>query len=127
DPGTYPIYVTFFEAGGGEVLVASISGPDLPKQSIPASMLVLDPGVNATTLALPPVPFAPKDLLASGISASSVEIEWDYLSTVTVTDTIPASNTRIEAENYTAMLGVQKENSSEGGQSIGYIDANDWM
>jgi beta-glucanase (GH16 family) len=34
---------------------------------------------------------------------------------------------KIEAENYASMLGVQKENCSEGGQNVGWIDANDWM
>jgi predicted esterase len=37
--------------------------------------------------------------------------------------------TRIEAENYTNMLGVQKENTTDmgGGQNVGYIDLGDWM
>ena len=35
----------------------------------------------------------------------------------------------IQAENYTSMSGVQKENTSDvgGGQNTGYIDAGDWM
>ncbi|TRX45872.1 carbohydrate-binding protein [Fulvivirga sp. M361] len=33
----------------------------------------------------------------------------------------------IEAENYSNMFGVQKENCSEGGQNVGYIDTGDWM
>jgi uncharacterized delta-60 repeat protein len=39
---------------------------------------------------------------------------------------IPA---RIEAENYAAMHGVQKEPTSDqgGGQNVGYIDWGDWM
>lgn len=32
-----------------------------------------------------------------------------------------------EAEAYSAMLGVQLEASSEGGQNVGWIDAGDWM
>jgi uncharacterized delta-60 repeat protein len=40
--------------------------------------------------------------------------------------TIPA---KIEAENYTAMNGVQKEATQDagGGENVGYIDLNDWM
>jgi hypothetical protein len=34
---------------------------------------------------------------------------------------------KIEAESYSAMLGVQKETCSEGGQDVGYIDTGDWM
>jgi endoglucanase len=39
------------------------------------------------------------------------------------------STTRIEAENYSSMNGVQKENTSDagGGQDVGYIDYGDWM
>ncbi|PKV50191.1 putative secreted protein (Por secretion system target) [Aquimarina sp. MAR_2010_214] len=37
------------------------------------------------------------------------------------------SSQAIEAENYTNMSGVQKENCSEGGQNVGYIDTGDWM
>lgn len=37
--------------------------------------------------------------------------------------------TRIEAENYTAMSCVLKENTSDvgGGQNVGWIDNGDWM
>ncbi len=37
------------------------------------------------------------------------------------------SSQTIEAESYTSMSGVQKENCSEGGQNVGYIDTGDWM
>ncbi|WP_108869645.1 carbohydrate-binding protein [Aquimarina aquimarini] len=42
------------------------------------------------------------------------------------TDNLP---TRIEAENYTAMKGVQVENTADhgGGQNVGWIDTDDWM
>jgi hypothetical protein len=34
---------------------------------------------------------------------------------------------RVEAESYSTMYGIQTETCSEGGQDVGYIDANDWM
>jgi hypothetical protein len=42
---------------------------------------------------------------------------------------ISGSSSRIEAENYTGMNGIQKENTSDagGGQNVGYIDYGDWM
>jgi dienelactone hydrolase len=42
---------------------------------------------------------------------------------------ISTSTSRIEAENYTSMSGVVKENTSDagGGQDVGYIDYGDWM
>lgn len=44
--------------------------------------------------------------------------------------TNPGNNSQlIEAENYTYMSGVVKENSNDGGPAVtvGYIEANDWM
>lgn len=39
------------------------------------------------------------------------------------------SSVLIQAENYSSMLGVQTETCSDvnGGQNVGWIDANDWM
>ncbi len=34
---------------------------------------------------------------------------------------------KIEAEDYTAMYGIQTEPCSEGGRNIGYVEAGDWM
>ena len=34
---------------------------------------------------------------------------------------------QIEAENYAVMSGIQTEPCSEGGQDVGWIDANDWI
>lgn len=36
---------------------------------------------------------------------------------------------KVEAESYSAMSGIQKENTTDqgGGRNVGYIDANDWM
>ncbi len=34
---------------------------------------------------------------------------------------------QIEAENYNAMLGIDVESCSEGGQSVGWIETGDWM
>ncbi|MCD2340261.1 family 16 glycosylhydrolase [Ideonella azotifigens] len=34
---------------------------------------------------------------------------------------------QVEAENFANMAGVQTEACSEGGQNVGWIDANDWM
>lgn len=38
-----------------------------------------------------------------------------------------AVSTRIEAENYIAMYGVQTEACREGGKDVGYISKGDWM
>lgn len=48
---------------------------------------------------------------------------------VKVSVTPPASSTFIQAENYSNMLGVQTETTTDadGGLNVGYIDQNDWM
>lgn len=91
--GTYPITITFFESGGGEVLSASISGPGLNKQIIPSAMLG-DPYVNATTQALPALPLAPANLLATAASAKAVNITWsDNATTEDAYELYRSSNT----------------------------------
>uniref|UniRef100_A0A4Y8PSU6 beta-glucosidase n=2 Tax=Paenibacillus athensensis TaxID=1967502 RepID=A0A4Y8PSU6_9BACL len=49
------------------------------------------------------------------------------LCTVAPVTSLAADPGKIEAENYTAMSGVQAEACSEGGQDVGYIEAGDWM
>lgn len=39
----------------------------------------------------------------------------------------PGDPGRIEAESYSAMNGIQTEESSEGGLNIAYVDGGDWM
>lgn len=73
--GPHTIFVTFFEAGGGEVLTASIQGPGIAKQQIPASMLG-DPFANALTQSLPAVPGAPTAAAAVAASTSAIDITW---------------------------------------------------
>ncbi|WP_315823790.1 carbohydrate-binding protein [Paraflavitalea speifideaquila] len=52
----------------------------------------------------------------------------DYVRVYQQTSNPPSSIT-IQAESYSAMLGVQTEACSDagGGQNVGWIDANDWM
>ncbi|PKV50189.1 putative secreted protein (Por secretion system target) [Aquimarina sp. MAR_2010_214] len=52
----------------------------------------------------------------------------DKMTSIIVSKTNDGGSSQaIEAENYTNMSGVQKENCSEGGQNVGYIDTGDWM
>ncbi|HTI89860.1 MAG TPA: fibronectin type III domain-containing protein [Puia sp.] len=74
--GFHPIYVTFFQAGGGAVLTASYQGPGIPKQLIPPSVLGQPLTASATTVPLPAVPTAPSGLTASGVSPSKVLVTW---------------------------------------------------
>jgi hypothetical protein len=65
------------------------------------------------------------------ITALHSNINWMEFSQGTAAPAPPPATTssRIEAESYTAMSGVQKESTSDagGGQNVGWIDQNDWM
>ncbi len=50
-----------------------------------------------------------------------------YVDYVRVYQKGTPTSIQIEAENYAAMSGVQTEPCSEGGQDVGWIDANDWI
>ena len=41
----------------------------------------------------------------------------------------PSTSTKVEAENYNAMRGVETESTTDtgGGDNVGWIDVNDWM
>jgi chitodextrinase len=71
----YPIYVTFFEAGGGEVLEVRYSRSGLTKQIIPANILG-EAFANAITNALPGTPLAPTALSASRAGTTAINIAW---------------------------------------------------
>ncbi|MBA2744974.1 MAG: carbohydrate-binding protein [Flavisolibacter sp.] len=55
---------------------------------------------------------------------------WEIAGAVTTTEPPPApTSTKIEAENYATMAGVQTEPTSDvgGGLNVGWQDNNDWM
>jgi endoglucanase len=60
-------------------------------------------------------------------ATSNVTITVNGSSSTLISST--TSTTRIEAENYSNMYGVQKEGTIDagGGQDVGYIDYGDWM
>jgi endoglucanase len=62
--------------------------------------------------------------------ASSASTNWNinWIEVSASTATVITSN-RVEAEAFSNMSGIQKENTSDagGGQNIGYVDNGDWM
>ncbi len=50
-----------------------------------------------------------------------------YVDYVRVYQPAQGVNIQIEAENYAVMQGMQAEPCAEGGQDLGWIDANDWV
>jgi large repetitive protein len=73
--GKYPFYVTYFQAGGGFALTTSYQGPGISKALIPDSAFA-NKNATATTFGLPLVPAAATGLVATGASASSVNVSW---------------------------------------------------
>lgn len=51
----------------------------------------------------------------------------DAISSVVISTVSSGWSTQIQAENWAVMSGVQTEACSEGGQNVGWIDANDWI
>ena len=81
--GSYPLYVTYFQQGGGYVVTASYQGPGISMQAIPNAAFV-NTNSFATTFALPAAPSAPYSVAATALSPSKVKITWqDSSATVT--------------------------------------------
>jgi predicted esterase len=91
--GLHRIFVTYFERTTSETLSVSYTPPGGSKVLIPA-LVLSDPTASATTSALPGVPAAPTGLLASGISKSSIQINWaDNANNETGFELFRSSNT----------------------------------
>lgn len=57
-----------------------------------------------------------------------VDVGWnDKVSSLKIRTSGSSFSKFIEAEQFSAMNGVQTEPCAEGGQNVGYIDAGDWM
>lgn len=67
-------------------------------------------------------PFTPESSLPTTV------MEWDYVRFYTKQNTpIPTIPSKVEAEGYGRMNGIQVEPCSAGGQNIGYFDVGDWF
>ncbi|MGN6166043.1 MAG: fibronectin type III domain-containing protein [Flavisolibacter sp.] len=75
-PGLYPVTVTYFVPARTASLNVNISGPGFTKQAIPVALLGT-PFVNARTLALPGMPIAPDNLVASAVSPTTANLTWN--------------------------------------------------
>ncbi|WP_343674955.1 fibronectin type III domain-containing protein [Chitinophaga sp.] len=74
--GRYPIYVTYFQNGGGQSLSASYAGPGITKRLMPDSAFLYR-NMRATTLALPAVPAAPTSLTLTALSTNKIQLNWN--------------------------------------------------
>ncbi|MFL5742649.1 MAG: fibronectin type III domain-containing protein [Flavisolibacter sp.] len=74
-PGAHTIYVTYFESVALQSLSVSMYSLNMPKQTIPDSYLGTAL-TNATTFAAPGLPAQPTNLVATGVSKSSINVSW---------------------------------------------------
>jgi len=74
--GQHTIKVLYRQSSGTARMEVRYSGPSISKQLIPATALT-DTEPNATTPALPPVPTAPTNLVATATSANSIALTWN--------------------------------------------------
>jgi hypothetical protein len=72
--------------------------------------------------------FAGASLVQTADNSCLVGAGWnDRASSLKVESNTASFNTKIEAESYISMAGVQTEACSEGTLNVGWIDAGDWM
>jgi beta-glucanase (GH16 family) len=74
--------------------------------------------------------FSGSSIVIGADNACLVANGWnDQASSLIVRAATPGFSTTIQAENYSAMLGVQTEGTTDagGGLDVGYIDQGDWM
>lgn len=72
--------------------------------------------------------FSGASLVLTADNACLVGAGWnDRASSMRVASNTGTFSTRIEAENWIAMSGVQTEACSEGGLNVGWFDAGDWL
>ncbi|RAW01649.1 carbohydrate-binding protein [Pseudochryseolinea flava] len=74
--------------------------------------------------------FTGTSVLKTGDDACLVDDNFnDQATSVVVSQVTSGFSTTIQAENFSAMNGVQVETTTDagGGQNVGYIEANDWM
>lgn len=78
--GRYPIYITYFQGGGGQSLTASYAGPGITKRLM-ADSVFGNSKMKATTLAMPAIPGAPTALVLTALSSSRINLVWNDNST----------------------------------------------
>lgn len=74
--------------------------------------------------------FTGQSLVVNADNSCLVAAGWnDKVSSMIVRTSSTNFSRTIQAESYSAMAGVQLENTTDagGGQNVGWIDANDWM
>ena len=127
--GTYPLNLRVASTSAKQLQIKNSAGVVLATVSIPSTGGLQTWQTISTNVTLP----AGAQTIRIFATTAGWNLNWfEFGSNGTTTPpptNPPPVTTRIEAENYTVMNGVQKENTTDagGGQNVGYIDAGDWM
>jgi hypothetical protein len=119
---------------GGQLQIRNSSGSVLATVNIPATGAYQTWQTISSSVSLA----AGSQTIRVYASSSGWNVNWMELSGGTSTgsnlstssgNNLSSATTRIEAENYSAMSGIQAENTQDvgGGQDVGWIEAGDWM
>jgi dienelactone hydrolase len=132
--GTYNLKLRVASPSGGQLQLRNSSGSVLATVNIPATGAYQTWQTISSSVSLA----AGSQTIRVYASGGGWNVNWMELSGGTSTGTnlstsggsnLSSGTTRIEAENYSAMSGIQAENTQDvgGGQDVGWIDAGDWM
>jgi pectinesterase len=73
-------------------------------------------------------PYTMLNVLKANSANPQVTDNWNPMTTINATPgSVVSAFSTIQAENYSAMSGVQTETCSEGGLNVGYIHNGDWI
>jgi endoglucanase len=129
--GTYAINLRLASPNGGQLQIKNSAGTVLATVSVPNTGGYQNWQTVSTNVTLA----AGTQTIRIYSTSNGWNINWWEIagagssSSSSSTTTSSTSTSRIEAENYTNMYGVQKEGTIDvgGGQDVGYIDYGDWM
>jgi dienelactone hydrolase len=132
--GSYNLNLRVASPSGGQLQIRNSSGSVLATVNIPATGAYQTWQTISSSVSLA----AGSQTIRVYASSSGWNVNWMELSGGTSTgsnlstssgNNLSSATTRIEAENYSAMSGIQAENTQDvgGGQDVGWIEAGDWM
>jgi hypothetical protein len=125
--GSYPVNVRVASPGGGQLQIKNSAGTVVATVTVPNTGGYQSWQTVTATITLP----AGSQTLRIYSASNGWNFNWWEIGSTGGTTPPPptTTSTRIEAENYTNMNGVQKETTTDagGGQNVGYIDTGDWM
>jgi hypothetical protein len=125
--GTYTINFRVASYSGAQFQVKNSSGTVLATVNVPTTGGFQTWQTVTTTLSLSG---GTQTIRIESSASLGWNINWfEIAGASATTPSSPTSSTKIEAENWKAMKGVQAETTTDagGGKNVGYIENGDWM